>query len=410
MVIVWQTVGYSLTVVASILPVLIETEPRSLRADELTVTEQSLLVDAADGSLNDFSLLEGALIASGVTDLEKVEHYCSEFANRIEAMATATSDGSNVITDSERIYRFLHSEFLTGKYHSTCTEIDRTLDDGDYNCVTATILYHCICHVYGLSPVAVATNTHVRSRLLGDQTFDVETTCREWFDVARRDPRSLAFRSEHQVTRGLSDVELLAKIYYNRGVSLLETKAFGRAIALLRISQSLDPADEPTRENIAAGMNNWALAESDDGNFERAVELLQDGWKQYPEFAPFAANDVHIHQRWGVALCEQRRFAEAMQALQAAHVRRPDVALFDRGRLAVFGQWATWLFESGEFENAAQLFEEAGDWFHDVSEISHYRSIAIQSAVERLAHAGRDDEANRLVDWGLELDRTHPQH
>jgi tetratricopeptide (TPR) repeat protein len=383
-------------------------------ADEITATEQRLLVDAADGVLDQFSLLEGSLIASGVSDAEQMERYRADFARRTAIALDIGRVEASGNAKFERVHDFLHHEFLTGEYQSSCTELDRAFDNGDYNCVTATILYHCISQVRGLTPVAVATSTHVRSRFLAEptqeaQTFDVETTCREWFDVVRRDPHAQKFRTEQQVTRQLTDVELLAKIYYNRGVSLLEKKAFADALALLRTSQLLDPTDAPTRENIAAGMNNWALAECDARNFARAVELVLEGCGKYPEFVPFLANDVHIHQRWAVALCEQRRFAEAMQALHTAHLRRSDVALFDHGRRAVLAQWATSLFENGELESASQLFAEATKWFDESSEISRCRSIAVQEAAASLASRGRNDEANRLVRWGGELDPTNPQ-
>ncbi|HUG69499.1 MAG TPA: hypothetical protein VMM76_17240 [Pirellulaceae bacterium] len=385
----------------------------TVRADELSATEQRLLADAADGVLDNFSLLEGALIASGLRDVEEIERYCADFARRT-AKALNVCDETSDNTKFERVYDILHDEFLTGEYHSTCTELDRAFDEGDYNCVTATILYHCISRVHGLIPVAVATNTHVRSRFFpepdrGGQVFDVETTCREWFDVVRRDPHAQNFRTEQQVTRQLTNVELLAKIYYNRGVSLLEKKAFADAIALLRTSQLLDPSDVPTRENMAAGINNWALAECDANHFACAVKLVLEGCSTYPEFVPLRENDVHIHQRWAVALCEQRRFAEAMQVLHTAHLRRADVALFDRGRVAVLAQWATSLFENGELENASRLFAEANNWFDKSSDISRCRSIAIQEAAASLARRGRHDDANRLVRWGGELEPAGTQ-
>ena len=401
-----------LTIVA-LAPVASVAAITRVRADELTATEHRLLADAADGVFDKFSLLEGALIASGVRDAEEIERYSADFARRT-AKALNLCDESPDNMKFERVYDFLHDEFLTGEYHSTCTELDRAFDEGDYNCVTATILYHCISRVHGLTPVAVATNTHVRSRFVaeadrGGQTFDVETTCREWFDVVRRDPHAQNFRTEQQLTRQLTDVELLAKIYYNRGVSLLEKKAFADAIALLRTSQLLDPTDVPTRENMAAGINNWALAECDAKNFACAVELVLEGCSKYPEFVPLLENDVHIHQRWAVALCEQRRFAEAMQALHTAHLRRADVALFDRGRRAVLAQWATSLFENGELENASRLFAEAHKWFDESSEISRCRSIAVREAAASLARRGRHEEANRLVRWGGELDPAGTQ-
>lgn len=382
---------------------------RTVEANEHNALEEKLLADAADGVLDDFSLLEGSLIASGVTDAGKIAQYRSDFADRTATLLDICSNDESEKTKPERVYDFLHNELLTGKYHSTCTELNRAFDDGDYNCVTATILYDCISRAHGLSPVAVATNTHVRSRFLGEPSFDVETTCREWFDVARRDPHAMKFRAEQQVTRQLTEVELLAKIYYNRGVSLLEKKSFASAIELLRTSQLLDAVDVPTRENIAAGMNNWALEECDAKHFERAVQLVIEGASQYPEFVPFLANDVHIHQRWAVALCEQCRFAEAMQVLHTAHLRRSDVALFDRGRAAVLAQWATSLFENGQLEDASQLFAEATKWFDELSEISRCRSIAVQEAAASLARRGRNDEANRLVRWGGELDATISQ-
>ena len=378
-------------------------------ARDFSPLEQRLLVDAADGTLDEFSLLESSLIASGVTDADKIQTYVSDFTKRTQSLATTCSGDASAVARSERIYDFLHDKLLTGQYYSNCTEVNRAFDNGDYNCVTATILYHCVSRTHGLSPVAVATSTHVRTRFLGEQPYDVETTCRDWFDVARRDPSVQAFRTGRQTTRQLSDIELLGKIYYNRGVSLLEGKQFAAAIALLRTSQLLDPTDSPTRENLAAGINNWALAECDAKNFERAVTLVQDGFNDYPDFAPFLANDVHIHQRWAVALCEEHRYSEAMKVLHTAHLRRADVALFDRGRLSVLAQWATSLFENGELEDASRLFADANAWFDELPEISRCRSIAIQEAAASLARRGRADEANRLVRWGGELDSTTSQ-
>jgi tetratricopeptide (TPR) repeat protein len=369
--------------------------------NEVLVTQQQLLDDAADGTLDDFSLLQASLVASGVTNQQEIDRYCSEYDSRIQGILNSRSDSGDVEA-RERIYRFLYNEFLSGDYHSTCTEVDRAFDDGDYNCVTATVLYHCLCATQGLSPVAVATNTHVRSRFLDGSVFDVETTCRDWFEVVRRDPNKQRFRTQQQVTRQLTDIELLAKIYYNRAVSLLEAKSFSQAITLLETSQQLDPADKPTRENLAAAFNNWALAECHAGHFEHAVDLIREGNEQYPEFKPYASNDVHIHQRWVVALCAEYRFEAAMQALQLAHMRRPDVDLFDRGRLVVLGQWATCLLENDSRTEAAQLFANARGWCSDASELSRYRANAIQAATEHLLDAGRHQAAAQLERWAVE--------
>ena len=150
------TIRISPIVVASILLISFAALGR-VCADDLAVVEQRLLADAADGTLDEFSLLEASLIASGVKDERAIERYSSEFAHRIGRLSASGDHRSSGITEPERAYQLLHDEFLIGSYHSTCTEIDRAFDAGDYNCVTATVLYQCICKWHGLSPVAVAT-------------------------------------------------------------------------------------------------------------------------------------------------------------------------------------------------------------------------------------------------------------
>ncbi|MCA9122339.1 MAG: hypothetical protein H6822_14650 [Planctomycetaceae bacterium] len=401
------TINRYQTMVAVLMPVVMVAMTVRVCAIEIATTEKRLLADAADGAIEEFSLFESSLIASGITTPEVIDRYCENFAERTSKLGAADSDEGRPNDQTERIYDFLHEEFLTGKYHSNCTEVNLALDFGDYNCVTATILYHCVSQMYGLSPIAVATNTHVRSRILGEHPYDVETTCRDWFDISRQDPTAQTFRTQQQVTRQLSDVELIAKIYYNRGVSLLEHKQFASAISLLRRSQMLDSTDLPTRDNLAAGLNNWALAECDTANFEKAAELIQQGLHEYPENGPLLANDIHIHQRWAVSLCNEDRYADAMQVLHVAHQRRTDVPLFEHGRLAVLAQWATSLYENGQFEDASQLFADAKVWFDELPEISRCRSIAIREAAASLERGGRADEASRLVRWGGESDMTN---
>ncbi|MFP8871054.1 MAG: tetratricopeptide repeat protein, partial [Myxococcota bacterium] len=303
----------------------------------------------------------------------------------------------------ERIYQLLHREFLQGEYVGSCTELDRAFDDGDFNCVTATILYHSLCEQHSLTPVAVATNTHVRTRFLDSPVFDVETTCPDWFDVVRKDRSVVTFRAAQRSVRELTDCELLAKIYYNRAVSLLEREEFEQAIALLRISQRLDPNDGPTDDNLAAGLNNWALAECRAGRFAIASARIREATKNYPSFPPSLSNEIHIHQRWAVALCSQKKFAEALATLQEAYDRRPDVELFDHGRLRVFAQWTAWLLESGQWARATQLFGDMRDRMGDDTQLVRYQSSAFQVAVQRLLDAGRERDATALHRWRTEM-------
>src|SRR5690606_27981556 len=104
--------------------------------------------------------------------------------------------------------------------------------------------------------------------------------------------------------REIGELELLAKIDYNRGVAHLAAARFPEAEQEFRLSLQLDPLDQAAQENLLAALNNWALALSDQAEFEQAARLLERGRAVNPDYGPLRANDLHIHQRWAQALCE----------------------------------------------------------------------------------------------------------
>ncbi|MBP89497.1 MAG: hypothetical protein CMJ64_22770 [Planctomycetaceae bacterium] len=362
--------------------------------------------DAADGQLDDYSLLEAGLIASGISDVEQL----ADYKNRFEELAVVL--GKQLPADpaapaaAEKAFRFLHERLLTGNYLSECTEVQHAFDRGDYNCVSATLLYQVLCRRHGLAPIAVATTTHVRSRF-AEHDMDVETTCDDWFTVRREDPSVQFLRSNLQTTRELSDVQLVGKVFYNRGVSLLESRHFPEALELLETSLQLDPNDSLAVENWCAALNNWALTECDAKRYEHAVELIEKGLAGDSAYAPLLANDLHVHQKWAMALCQQQQFARAAEVLGQAHVRRPDVSLFDQGRFAVYRQWAAVLFADQEYDRAWQLFEETAATHKARPELLEYQSQALEQAVDDLIESGNKSAATDFVQAGL---RRLPNH
>lgn len=343
--------------------------------------EGALVDDAADGHLNGFTLWEGALIASGVDDERHLDALQPLWAELTAAVGSQVDAASDAAESAEYVFDFLHHRLLRGTYRESCTEVTELLESGDYNCVSATVLYQCLCRAAGLSPFAVATATHVRTRFASDEVFDVETTCRDWFAIARRDASAQFIRVEVQATRPLTDVQLLGKIFYNRAVTLLEQRQYAAAVQLLQQSLRLDPQDPLAQENLLAGVNNWALAECDAGRYAFAAALVTDGLAADPRYGPFLTNDVHIHQQWAAALCRQHRFEEALKRLDAAFARRPDVALFDAGRFAVCAAWAETLLEEGRDDELWRLVVETQRRFPDRPEAVRGQQQAIRTAI-----------------------------
>lgn len=322
--------------------------------------EARLLADAADGVFDRHPFLRAALIAGGEQDEQQLHAHQERFETLCQPLDLRRAQGEKLT--AEALFQFLHEAMLTGRYDAAVTTLPATLGRGDYNCLTATTLLVALGDRYACPIEAVATSGHIYCRSLADGR-PLETTCREWFSRggAIGDP-SLKTKGAAE-GRSVNRVQLVAKFYYNRGVALLADKQFERALGLLEISRQLDPRDSDARENLLAGLNNWALAETEMKRFETAARLLAQARTIDANYPPLAANDLHVHQRWAAWLCERHQYAAAIELLNAGSRRRPDAPLFTAGRRDVYIAWARWHHERGEDQLAAKVLAEARGQF-----------------------------------------------
>jgi len=312
-------------------PVLLIVAISSVVSASENALERQMLADASDGRLDRFTLLEAALLAGGdINERDFVGFRQSFHARRLDLKHTLA--GHEEDDAAKAIFELLHREILTGEYSRNCTQVQMALRGEEYNCVTATVLYHSMATDYGVQMVAVATPGHVFSQLADGR--DVETTCADWFDRTGPQPRPAA--ADRRV---LTPVELIAKIYYNRAVLYLEDHNFGAAIEALDISLTLDPADNDAQENRSAAYNNWSLDHSAQGRYAEACELLAIGRAADPEYAHFKKNEQHVRQCWVQQLCNRHQYQKALQVIEegATHCEGD---LFRHGPAIVKRMWA----------------------------------------------------------------------
>jgi len=378
-----------------------------------------LVEDARDGCLDEFGLLTAALIAGGVGCQSELDECCVRF-NEIRARSRGHAENTvcglsiegSQIERVRALFRFMHREILTGDYQVNATQLSRTLQSGSYNCVTATILFNCLCEVQGLRATAVATRGHVFSRIHGEEPVDIQTTSPDWFASLAESDQDLpqiqgGSKMRWRSGREINAVQLIGKIYYNRAVAELTQNHFAEAVDSLELSLELDPEDPSAHQNLLAALNNWSLHECHDGNFGRAAELVEQGVSIGPDYAPLRVNDLHIHQKWIVSLCEQDRYEAALRLLERGYARRPETELFDHGRFAVYGLWAESLFRQGRTDSAWELLADARRRFSDRSGWLPYEANAIDSAAQEVVRHRDLRQAEALLKRGLELQPTN---
>ena len=312
--------------------------------------EERLFADVADGRLDEFSPLGAALVAGGVEDVDCLHRYEQQAAALADQLRRSGKLADTPRQQVEAVFEFLHERVLCGGYDLAYTDLRRVLDDGRFNCVSATVLFNYLAGELGLDCRALEMPGHAMSRVvLPDGPLDVENTYPRWFcckdDPERRSAAAAptigaAAKADRSKAREVSPIQLAAMIYYNRGVDLLAEKRFADAARANAKALRLDPANATARQNLLATINNWSIELGNSQHFAEAVDLLRQGLAMDAKFEAFAQNYVHVHHQWVDHLCRQGRFGEAIEILSRATAEMPDRDYLRKAQSEVRQHWA----------------------------------------------------------------------
>lgn len=319
-------------------------------------TEKKLLSDAMDGQWNAFGQLEAALIAEGIRDAAQQAKYLSRMETIVrevrQNLLTKKVDDSANLSLTKQIFTYLHQNVLTGQYHIDCSDVSAVMDKGDYNCVSATLLFNILAERMGMQAMGLEKPGHVLSRVYFDeQTLDLETTCANWFSLPNSEARLAATREKmahavkndggvrkennfhatpdtevfNDATREVSSVQLVAMIYYNQGVDYIGAHQYDLAAAANAKALLLDPSSDTAWSNLMATINNWAIDfATTHKRFDLAARLLDEGRTLDATYENFAANQLHIYYHWIQSLANEGRIDDAKIVYAHATQRLPN--------------------------------------------------------------------------------------
>jgi tetratricopeptide (TPR) repeat protein len=312
--------------------------------------EEQFFADAADGRLDRFAPFDAALVAGGVRDFETLQHYRWKAAALAEEFRRLHPNPGTPRQQAEAVFEFMHRNILYGGYDLAYTDLRRVLDEGRFNCVSATVLFNYLAEELGLVCHGLEMPGHAMSRiLLPSGTFDIENTCPRWFHLNGDSDHPMnavgqmigtAATADRSKAREVSPIQLAAMIYYNRGVDFLTEKRFDEAVRANAKALRLDPGNATARGNLLATINNWSIELGNRGQFAEAIDLLQRGLAMDATFAAFAQNFVHVHHQWAESLCQQGRYAEAIDLLARASAEMPDREYLRKAQGEVRQRWA----------------------------------------------------------------------
>ncbi|PQO42057.1 tetratricopeptide repeat protein [Blastopirellula marina] len=215
----------------------------------------------------------------------------------------------------EWVFESMHDRLLTGEYLEDQNALSTAILEGDFNCVSATILYQILADYAGLPTMAMQTRGHVWCRLLSRPELDIETTCPTWFLLEPHDQSQSPGIQAGDGARALSAYGLVAKIPYNRASLLAAEGDYHGAIAHLDRSLSLDPADPAARKNRVAILNNWAVQCIHNHDGDQALKLIEKIESQHSVDADITENQARMVDAVIDEWVQEGRYAEAIRLL-----------------------------------------------------------------------------------------------
>jgi hypothetical protein len=225
------------------------------------------------GGTHGLSLAGQAAAACGHSPRE-VSVVERQIKSHVEQLRTRGAERGDPIAKARAIHSYIHDKILQGEYTLSASDVAEVLAGGDYNCASVSALFLTLADAFDLDACAASVLGHVWCRVRTDDgAFDIETTCRDWFDLAaaRADfaPAEHARQSQawqdHRrrvaQARELDQAAHVAVFHYNRGVQLLRQGEFTAAATANLRALELDWQCEPAYGNLWAALGGHQARE-----------------------------------------------------------------------------------------------------------------------------------------------------
>ena len=212
-----------------------------------------------------FSLEKEALIASGVSEDDRIADYMSKLAHLHQQFIREIKPTHDPLTRAKALFDWLWTR-KPGRYrphgHYRLNDaIDSQLSGGNQvvgNCLGLTLLYNCLLQRTGMDAEALylenafGRGPHVLTIFRGKESMiDIENILPDGFDYKGHlnDPSRT----------GWGDTELVADIYHSRGNEFYEKGDYTLALRSYDRAMSLNPLYERARLNRAIVLDRIGL-------------------------------------------------------------------------------------------------------------------------------------------------------
>jgi tetratricopeptide (TPR) repeat protein len=405
---------------------VLEQEEKTFREGfELSPMERRLIRSSEGAtSLQGLELLEASFIASGANHPSEVRHY-KEKISRFESQVRLKirDEASSQRQIAQVLLKELHAQFLR-TYKPRQSKTAAALNDGVYNCVSATTLFNGMLHRFGIESQVVDSPTHVLSRALIDgQWVEVETTNSRGFDPFRSEEEYRAFlksrdlRSGYQrmtksggvepvliprrtSNRRVVDNRLLPGfIVWNDAIIAAEGGNRKHAWKLYEMATRMLPNEESVRRNADVFLNNLAFQHLENQAYVKALRLLL--FANHAKRGETVKSNIRVmmirsFDRLAAQAVERGDVAELEATLRFGHAKMGKTEVLDHNHPIHVGRLAKQIASQGRVREGLDLLSRHMKW--DLKFLSNRYAHLVSKEASSLQSQGETEAAKRLLE------------
>ncbi len=303
----------------------------------------------------DLTLFRETLRASGVTDPSRRLGYEASFLDLLSDLQREIGFTRSAYRRARKLHLALHQKVLR-RYLSTADGLDSVLDRGEFNCLSASLLYGMVARSFGLEVQVVEIPRHVYVRLFVDQRrIEVESTSRTGFDLRPKpdlvseslsDPgygsnaAALGVPAAVAATllEGVDLERAVGFLWHNRGRRALEEGEAVKAARSFLEESRLEPPGASHSETLGMFLARAFRMAYEASNFEDAYLIAEIGIQIFPGQTTARDRLLAASLKRIEASCELGRLARAEEILNltgSAVGNAVDVRRLERGACPV---------------------------------------------------------------------------
>jgi tetratricopeptide (TPR) repeat protein len=363
-------------------PLVAQTAPAMFA--NATALEKELLSDAEDGRLDDFTLIEAAFAASGLPERADLERFQRKFEGILDRARVVAAEHDTDYQRARAVFKLLHKEVFKS-YAIHAVDMVSLFNRGDYNCVSATIVFNAVLGGLNMESQGILVPSHAFSVVRVDGRWvDVETTSPSGFNPARtsdeyrkllktygldgsfyetRDGKKVAktgLIKEVQGTRQpVSNLTLVAVIYNNLGAARVRDADLEGALSAFTKASALSKESSQFRKARDALINNLIVDLIDAREYRRAIIVCKAAQKINGLGTMVTANlqkwSVHAWSKMAIVEEDAGHYRESVAVYDEALRSHPGSRILIHNRKSAYIAWALARLRKAQYRESATV-------------------------------------------------------